>query len=59
VPHSDDSRYEWINVAGLGDPGDVWIRGRCLHSTPLPVHAHPAGELVAYLCPDCDTQLDA
>ncbi|MGW1468533.1 hypothetical protein ACWCPT_29825 [Streptomyces sp. NPDC002308] len=22
-------------------------------------HAHPTGELVAHLCPDCDTQLPA
>lgn len=37
----------------------VPAREDCLHLTPIPVHAHLTGELVARLCPDCDAQLPA
>lgn len=58
MPAPDDSRFEWIQVPEVGNE-DQWIRGRCNHLTPIPVHAHPTGELVAHLCPDCDAQLPA
>lgn len=56
MPEPDDPRFEWVDISTYGQP-DEWIRGRCLHLTPIPVHAHPTGELVARLCPDCDQQL--
>jgi len=56
VPEPDDPRFEWIHVPEYGNE-DQWIRGRCNHLTPIPVHAHPTGELVARLCPDFDAQL--
>lgn len=52
----DDLRFEWVNV-GTWDNPDQWIRGACNHLTPVPVRS--GGELVAYLCPDCDQQLAA
>jgi hypothetical protein len=52
----DDPRFEWVEVTTVGGP-EEWIRGRCHHLTPVPVRAHPTGELVARLCPDCDAQL--
>lgn len=56
MPEPDDPRFEWIHVPEYGNE-DQWIRGHCNHLTPVPVHAHPTGELVAHLCPDCDAQL--
>lgn len=53
-----DPRWEWIDVSTWDMP-DQWMKGECLHLTPVPVHAQPTGELVAHLCPDCDTQLPA
>lgn len=55
---NEDPRWEWIDAGTLDDP-DQWIKGACNHLTPLPIHAQPTGELVAHLCPDCDTQLPA
>lgn len=56
MPAPDDSRFEWIHVPEAGNE-DQWVRGRCRHLTPIPVRARPTGELVAWLCPDCDAQL--
>lgn len=53
-----DPRWEWISIGTIDDPYQM-VKGRCLHRTPVPVHAQPTGELVAQLCPDCDTQLPA
>ncbi|MFD7615746.1 hypothetical protein [Streptomyces sp. NPDC059802] len=53
-----DPRWEWIDVGTYGNP-DQWIKGECNHLTPDPVHAQPTDELVAHLCPDCNTQLPA
>lgn len=53
-----DPRWEWIHVPEMGNP-DQWIKGECNHLTPEPVRAEPTGELVAHLCPDCNTQLPA
>lgn len=54
----DDPRFEWIHVPEFGNE-DQWIRGQCHHLAPIPVRAHPTGELVAHLCPDCDAQLSS
>jgi hypothetical protein len=53
-----DPRWQWIRTP-THDNWDDWTRGECNHLTPVPVHAHPTGDLVAHLCPDCDTQLPA
>ncbi|MGW7398122.1 hypothetical protein ACWGH7_16675 [Streptomyces cyaneofuscatus] len=53
-----DLRWEWIYVSDVRNL-DQWIKGECNHLTPEPLHAHPTGELVAHLCPDCNTQLPA
>lgn len=58
MPAPNDSRFEWIHVPEVGNE-DQWVRGRCKHRTPVPVNAHPTGELVAHLCPDCDAQFPA
>lgn len=52
----EDPRWEWVNIGTWSDP-DQWLKVRCNHLAPVPVHAQPIGELVAYLCPDCDAQL--
>lgn len=56
--HERDPRWEWVEAGTHGNPDQV-IRGRCRHLTPVLVHAKGTGELVARLCPDCDTQLPA
>jgi len=53
-----DPRWEWIDVGTYNNP-DQWIKGECNHLAPVPVRAEPTGELVAHLCPDCNTQLPA
>jgi hypothetical protein len=53
-----DPRYEWIEVSELGKPGVEYVRGQCRHIGAVPVESC-LGELVAWLCPDCDAQLDA
>lgn len=58
MPAPNDPRFDWIWTPDAGNE-DQWIRGRCNHLTPIPVHAQPTGELVAHLCPDCDAQLPA
>lgn len=54
APHRDP-RWEWTHVPEMGNENQ-WIKGECKHLTPIPVHAQPTDELVAHLCPDCDTQ---
>jgi hypothetical protein len=33
--------------------------GPCAHPAPVPVRLLVTGELMAWLCPDCDTRLPA
>ena len=35
------------------------VLGPCAHPAPVPVTLLATGELVAWLCPDCDTRLPA
>lgn len=58
MPKPDDPRWQWIHVPDVSN-WDQWIKGECNHLAPAPVHAQPTGELVAWLCSDCDTQLPA
>lgn len=52
-----DPRFEWLEVFAHEQAEPVrYIRGRCRHLTPEPVH-DLTGRPVAQLCPDCDTQL--
>ncbi|WP_330479878.1 hypothetical protein OG301_39395 (plasmid) [Streptomyces platensis] len=51
-----DPRWEWISVGTVDEP-DQWVKGHCRHLEPTPVYAHPNGDHVANLCPDCDKQL--
>lgn len=55
VSGASDDRYEWIDVSTLSGH-EEWIRGRCLHRDLQPVHEEITGDLVAWLCPDCDQQ---
>lgn len=47
-----------IEVTTLGQRGAQYIEGPCRHPAALPVES-VLGELVAWLCPACDQQLDA
>jgi hypothetical protein len=58
VSAPDDPRFEWIEIPTMGGPSE-WIRGACRHHEPVEVRSVVDGELLAYLCPDCDTQLPA
>jgi hypothetical protein len=53
-----DPRWEWINISTF-DGGPEYIKGACRHLTPAEVLSTVTGELLAYLCPDCDAQLSA
>jgi hypothetical protein len=50
-----DPRWDWIEAPMLGEPGPIYIRGRCNHLETVPVES--GGEVVAHLCTTCDTQL--
>jgi hypothetical protein len=47
-----------IEVTTLGQRGAQYVEGPCRHSAAVPVES-VLGELVAWLCPVCDAQLDA
>lgn len=53
-----DPRWEWINVTTISGPAE-YVKGACRHLTPTEVRSTVTGELLAYLCPDCDAQLPA
>jgi hypothetical protein len=53
-----DPRWEWIEITTYGY-GTEYLRGACRHLTPVEVRSTLTGELLAHLCPDCDTQLPA
>lgn len=59
VGRQDDDRFDRIEITRFGDPGPVYTQGKCKHRCPVPVYAWPTEELVAWLCTDCDTQLEA
>ena len=54
----DDPRFEWIECPTAGGRTE-WIRGACNHLEPVEIHGVVDGELLAFLCTDCDTQLPA
>lgn len=51
-----DPRWDWVDVTSALDSYPKYMQGTCNHLTPEPVTTQ-AGETVALLCPDCDTQL--
>jgi hypothetical protein len=53
-----DPRWDWINTTTYGGAPE-YIKGACRHLTPVEVRGVVNGELLAQLCPDCDTQLPA
>ncbi|MFF2650377.1 hypothetical protein [Streptomyces sp. NPDC058045] len=53
-----DPRWEWIEIPNLGGLTE-YIRGACRHLHTIEVRAAVTDEVVAHLCPDCDTQLPA
>lgn len=53
-----DPRWAWIDVSTHGEP-DLWAKGGCKHLADGVVTVHSGGEIVAYLCTTCDTQLPA
>jgi hypothetical protein len=56
APAELDPRWEWtVAPRRMCDVQPTYIRGRCLHTEVVPVEA--GGEVVAYLCLTCDTQL--
>lgn len=55
-PHIElDPRWEWTEVRRLGDVAPTYVKGRCLHTQVVPVHA--GGRTVAHLCLTCDKQM--
>ncbi|WND33975.1 hypothetical protein RI578_06560 [Streptomyces sp. BB1-1-1] len=54
----DDPRFEWIECPTASGPTE-WVRGACNHLVPVEVRGTVDGELLAYLCTDCDHQLPA
>jgi hypothetical protein len=52
----DDPRFEWVECLTVGGLSE-WIRGACNHLEPVEVRGVVDGDLLAFLCPDCDTQL--
>lgn len=54
----DDPRFEWVQVLDAGGRTE-WVRGACNHLEPVEVRGVVDGELLAFLCTDCDTQLPA
>lgn len=44
-----------MDLGPLAPPADL----RCAHLEAVPVRTSLTNELVAWLCPDCDEQLDA
>lgn len=54
----NDPRFEWVETL-TPDGRSEFIRGACNHLEPVEVRSTVDGELLAYLCPDCDTQLPA
>lgn len=52
-----DTRWEWVNVQGLGDSGPVWIQGQCRHVDLVSVDSCVTGQQLARLCLTCDRQL--
>lgn len=53
-----DPRWEWIDVTTVAGPPE-YVKGACHHLTPAEVRSTVTGELLAYLCPDCNAQLPA
>lgn len=51
-----DDRFEWVEVRNLAGEVVHRFKSACNHLTPEPVIS--AGELVAWLCPDCDEQFE-
>lgn len=54
-----DPRWEWVETTTWGDPAPRYIKGACRHLDPIPVESVVTGETVAYLCPTCNTQIEA
>lgn len=53
-----DERWEWVEITTLTDLGPRYVRGRCNHLELIPVES-VTRDVVARLCPTCDTQLPA
>jgi hypothetical protein len=51
-----DANWEMIEITTFFGPV-TYARGRCKHRAPLPVYS-VMDELVAYLCTNCDEQLE-
>ncbi|MFE0765408.1 hypothetical protein [Streptomyces smyrnaeus] len=54
----DSSTPRTFPAAKEDDGGEVASKEDCEHSNPHAVHAQPTGELVAYWCAECETQLE-
>jgi hypothetical protein len=52
-----DERFIWEEITTLGSATPEYVKVGCNHLNVVPVEAHPTGEVVAYLCTDCDGQL--
>ncbi|WP_322501809.1 hypothetical protein TR631_33805 [Streptomyces rochei] len=53
-----DPRWEWVKTPS-SDGTTEWVKGACRHLSPVDVRSVITNELLAHLCPDCDTQLPA
>lgn len=57
-PVSNPRETKGDTPAAVVEP-DQWIRGDCKHLTPAPVCSVVTEQIIAYLCPDCGSQLPA
>lgn len=53
-----DPRWDWHEVTAIGDRERQYVKGLCRHLETVPVRS-VTGEIVAYLCTTCDSQLGA
>jgi hypothetical protein len=51
-----DPHWEWHEVTVMGDQERQYVKGLCRHLETVPVES-VTGEIVAYLCITCDSQI--
>ena len=57
---TDDAHWrEQVTLRRLCDEADQTVYGPCRHVHQIPVESACDGQVVAWLCPHCDAQLDA
>ncbi|MFF1957984.1 hypothetical protein ACFVWX_13460 [Streptomyces sp. NPDC058220] len=58
VPHAADDWVDEVLAKTRAASAPAWNKPTCEHTNPVEVRAQPTDELVAYLCRNCDEQLE-